>query len=169
MPHPTDNLGSGAFVEPPVPDDLDQGPGGQPRGSQPHHAYQPPPTNLEEVRLDKDGMPLPPRRVPREDPDATMAGRSSYSDDVFRAAEPTQPHGYERPSFEETRPSIPQESLPPLPVNQAMSQTSYPPSSGTGRARLPGQGQQQPAPTRRPSRTPKRRQKALAGTRLSWG
>jgi penicillin-binding protein 1C len=87
--------------EPPVPGRTDQGDirrGVKPVGGQAHERYQPPPKNLDEVRIDSNGMPLP-RRVPLKDADATLVGESAYLDQTPEPpADQTLPHGYSRPS-----------------------------------------------------------------------
>jgi hypothetical protein len=111
----------------------------RPGGAQ-HKRYQPSSPDLEDVRLDANGMPLP-RRVPRVDEDATMVTPSSYQDYTPPAA-PTQPHGYEQQDF---APSAP------------------PPARGR-RATQRHQTQQQPEQER-----PPRRQRRFFRFNFSWG
>ncbi len=139
FPHPTDR---GMMSEPPVPNDLDQGPAGVPRGGQPHRRYQPP-AGADDVRLDANGMPLP-KKPPRVDPDATIAGTSSYTDEpLHRQAEPTRPHGYDTPDFEQvTQPApraVPPQRRyvppppPPPPPTVPTPRSSYVPPRSEGR------------------------------------
>ncbi len=143
FPHPTDS--QDAFAEPPVPDPLDQGPGGLPADNRPHQRYQPPTIPSGEVRLDQNGMPLPPR-APSEGP--------------LHAA-PTRPHGYDRPEFEETRPSQPQQA--------AALDTTAP----ARRARLPVHTQptarDYASPARPRPRSTRRRKTQPGQAQLSWG
>ena len=86
---------SGEIHEPPIPRHPTDEPAVQPK-QQRERRYEEPP-KIRDVRLDDSGMPLP-QRVPQEDRDATIAGRSSYQDRIEEPpAEPTRPRGYDIP------------------------------------------------------------------------
>ncbi|MBN1427288.1 MAG: transglycosylase domain-containing protein [Anaerolineae bacterium] len=125
-PHPTDSTPhTQPFSEPPMPAQTDQADmrrGVRPLGGQPHQRYQPPSGNIDEVRIDSNGMPLP-RRVPLEDADATMVGESAFRDDALRPlSEPTRPH-MPQPDWQEARPTMPSRGraagYPPAPPTAA--------------------------------------------------
>ncbi len=143
-------------VEPPLPDNADDWRPGRaaPRpGRQQHNQYQPPPEDLDEVRLDEFGMPLP-RHTPREDLGATMAARSSYQDEIPPAQD--------------------EEYSPPWPSVEQAQTYSPPPRASVRDQQSPAR---QPAPRRsqavqqrpRPAQKKRRTRKRLTGRSLLQG
>lgn len=144
----------GGYFEEPSPPEISQ----QPRRS-PGSVYKPPPDKSDTVRVDESGMPLP-KRVPREDPNATIVGESAYRDDVILPpTDRTMPHGYERPDLDQTRPAQ-RQATPPMRPEPPPVQAYQPPPPP---ARTPQP--QRPAP--KPKK--KRRTSRQRRPRFSWG
>jgi penicillin-binding protein 1C len=96
-PHPTDQ---GIMAEPPQPTLTDADAtrrGITPPGGQPHHRYQPPPEKAGPVRLDADGMPLPPNHQQSE-PEAslTVASQRPSFDQPAQGFAPSGPEHLQR-------------------------------------------------------------------------
>ncbi len=161
FPHPTDpptkphapQQAPGAGRPRPVREEVDQPERGvTPPSKLPHRQYEPPPDKLDTVRVDSNGMPLP-RRVPREDPDATLVGESAYRDDVILPpSEQTVPRGLERPDLSQARqvpaaPPAARRAAPPPPPGRTVS----------------------PRPAPRAAPRPRRSRPWPRNLRLTWG
>ncbi len=122
-------------------------------------------------------MPLP-RRVPSRDLDATMAGPSSYRDDLGPSDE-TRPQGTRRPDLPQPQPGQPQrgQTVPPAgPPQTPRSPQSYS-RAPVGRAQQPPpaapsrqQPIRRPQPQRQAARRPaKKRSRRSTRRPLTWG
>src|SRR5574341_194759 len=128
----------------------------------PRHPEPPPP--LEPVRVDKEGMPLP-KRVPREDPEATIVSDSAYQDMLREPPaddQATVPHGYRRVDLDETVRRERVDYPPPQAPPQQYYQPAPPPPPPVQAPPPP------PRPSQRKARQP-RPQPSRRRIRFSWG
>ncbi len=145
FPHPTDRPGRpvSPLSEPPPPHRTDEGatePVVQPRDRQPHHRYQPPPEDVGAVRVDADGMPLPP---PSHDiPDTQSAERRPYDDERRTPYDrPTDSHAYVPPAYPESRQETRYTPPPPPPPPTRVQRQVAPYRAPSPPGRRAGRGQ----------------------------